>query len=58
MAVVINEFEVVPEAQPSDNQAAAKPADKKGGQQQPSTDYEIKKILERRVERMERVSAH
>ena len=57
MAVVINEFEVVPEPPKKENPAAKK-EEKGGGQNQPPTDYEVKKILERRIERMERVSAH
>jgi hypothetical protein len=56
MPVVINEFEVVPEPPKKDNQAAKK--EEKGGQNQPPTDYEIKRMLERRAERMERISAH
>ena len=43
----------------ADNQAAAKKqGEKGGGKDQPPTDYEIKRMLERRMERMERVSAH
>ena len=59
MAVVINEFEVVPEAPKNDNPAAAKKQGEKGGAPaQSPTDYEVKQMLERRQERMERVSAH
>ncbi|MEP6902977.1 MAG: hypothetical protein ABJA66_14590 [Actinomycetota bacterium] len=58
MPVVINEFEVIPEPPRNENQAAAKKADEKGGQNQPPTDYEVKQMLERRMERMERVAAH
>ncbi len=58
MPVVINEFEVVPEPQKNDKQAAAKKTDEKGGQNQPPTDYEVKQMLQRRMERMERVAAH
>jgi hypothetical protein len=58
MAVVINEFEVVPEPPKNDNQPAAQKAEKKGGQDQPPTDYELKQMLQRRAERLERVSAH
>jgi hypothetical protein len=57
MAVVINEFEVVPEPQKNDNQTAKK-SDGKGGPEQPPTDYEINQMMQRRIERMERVSAH
>jgi hypothetical protein len=58
MAVVINEFEVVPEPPKNDNQPAAQKAEKKSGQDQPPTDYELKQMLQRRAERLERVSAH
>jgi hypothetical protein len=57
MAVVINEFEMVSEPPKKDNQAAAK-KEEKGASSQPPTDYELKQMLERRAERMERVSAH
>lgn len=57
MAVVINEFEVVPEPPRNDNQAAVK-KEEKGGQNQPPTDQELKQMLQRRAERMERISAH
>lgn len=57
MPVVINEFEVVPEPPKNENQAAVK-KEEKGGQNQPPTDYEIKQLLQRRTERLERVSAH
>ena len=57
MPVVINEFEVVPETPKKDNQAAAK-KEEKGAANQPPTDYEVKQMLERRAERMERISAH
>ena len=59
MAVVINEFEVVPEPPKNDNQAAAKKQGEKGGaSSEPPTDYELKQMLQRRMERMERVSAN
>jgi hypothetical protein len=60
MPVVINEFEVVPESPKNDNQAAAnKQGEKSGGSAvQPPTDYEIKQLLERRAERLERVSTY
>ena len=57
MAVVINEFEVVPEPPRNDNQAAVK-KEEKGGQNQPPTDHELKQMLQRRTERLERISAH
>ena len=58
MPVVINEFEVAPEPPKNDNQAAKKSDGQGGGQDQPPTDHEVKQLLQRRLERMERVSAH
>jgi hypothetical protein len=58
MAVVINEFEVVPEPQNNNNQAGAKKDEKGGGKDQPPTDHEVEQMIERRMERRERVSAH
>lgn len=58
MAVVINEFEVVPESPKKDNQSAKKDDKKGGGNEQPPTDYEMKQLLQRRMERLERVSAN
>lgn len=58
MAVVINEFEVIPESQKSENQKAVKKKEEKGGKNQPPTDYEVKQMLQRRMERAERVAAH
>jgi len=48
----------VPEPPKNDNQPAAQKAEKKSGQDQPPTDYELKQMLQRRAERLERVSAH
>lgn len=58
MPVVINEFEVVPEQRSAENQTADKKSDEKGSQKSEMSDYEVKKILERRMERLERVSAN
>ncbi|HEY8561384.1 MAG TPA: hypothetical protein VIL74_13490 [Pyrinomonadaceae bacterium] len=60
MAVVINEFEVMPEPPRGDNSAieAKKQNEKSGAPDQPPNDYEIKQMLERRMERSERISAH
>lgn len=59
MAVVINEFEVVAESPKKDDPATAKKQGEKGGAPAPTpTDYEVKQMLERRQERMERVSAN
>ncbi len=57
MAVVINEFEVMPETLANKNQTADKKSNEKGSLK-PQSDYEVKKMLERRMERLERVSAH
>jgi hypothetical protein len=59
MAVVINEFEVMPQTPAQNEKASAKKADEKGGAQKSEmSDHDVKKILERRAERMERVAAH
>jgi hypothetical protein len=58
MPVVINEFEVVPEAQSTEGRKTSKQSDEKGSQKPEMTDYEVKRMLERRAERLERVSAH
>lgn len=57
MPVVINEFEVVPEPPQNDHKTAAKKEDK-GASEQPPTDHELKQMLQRRMERAERISAH
>ena len=57
MAVVINEFEVVPEP-PASNRLAAEKREENAGQNEPPSDHEVKQMLERRLERMERVFAH
>ena len=58
MAVVINEFEVIPQTPANANQ----PADTKPGDntlpKTPPSDYEVRKMLERRMERLERIAAH
>jgi len=58
MAVVINEFEVVPQTPKNENQAAKKEDKKGGGNDEPPTDHEVKKWLQRRIERLERISAN
>lgn len=57
MPVVINEFEVVPEPPRRDDRQAEKKGEKSSKQEQ-LTDYEVKKMIERRTERLERVSVH
>ena len=57
MPVVINEFEVVPEPPKNDNKAAAK-KEEKSGSNETQTDYEVKQMLQRRAERLERISAN
>jgi hypothetical protein len=59
MPVVINEFEVMPEPPDAANQTAGTRSDDAGGSKKPPmSDFEIKQMLERAAERMERVSAH
>ncbi|HSK73589.1 MAG TPA: hypothetical protein VK892_17970 [Pyrinomonadaceae bacterium] len=58
MPVVINEFEVMPEPPKTENQTAGKKPDEKGSQTPEMSDYEVKQMLERRAERLERVSAY
>lgn len=59
MPVVINEFEVMPDAPAKERSAAGGNSDEKGSSEKPEmTDYEVKRMLERRAERLERVSAH
>jgi len=57
MPVVIKDFEVVPA--PSDKDAkSAQKKDEKGKSEQKMTDHEVGKMLEKRLERSERISAH
>jgi hypothetical protein len=58
MAVVINEFEVMPQTPANNNQPADVKSGEKSAPKTPPTDYEVKKMLERRMERLERVLAH
>lgn len=59
MAVVINEFEVMPQTPAQNDKSETKQAGaKSGGQKEEMSDHDLKKILERRAERLERVSAH
>lgn len=58
MPVVINEFEVVPEAKPAERGTGGKSDEKSSSKKPEMTDYEAKRMLERRAERLERVSAH
>lgn len=58
MAVVINEFEVMPESPAPTRGAGNEKPDGKGSEKPEMSDYEIKQMLERRAERLERVSAH
>jgi hypothetical protein len=58
MPVVINEFEVTPAPQANEN----KTPDRKGGESSAAkkpemSDYEVKQMLERRMERFERIAA-
>ena len=58
MAVVINEFEVTPAPQANENKTPDKKTDESSGKKPEMSDYEVKKMLERRMERLERISAH
>jgi hypothetical protein len=59
MPVVINEFEVVPETKPTERGPAGGKGDEKDSTKKTEmTDHEVKRMLERRAERLERVSAH
>ena len=58
MAVVINEFEVMPQTTANDNQTSDVKSGEKSSPKTPPSDYEVKKMLERRMERSERVAAH
>lgn len=57
MPVVINDFEVVPAPNDKDEKSAQK-KDEKGKDEQKMTDHEIGKMMEKRLERLERISAH
>lgn len=57
MAVVISDFEVVPNPPKNDEQTGKNSDENKDSSKQPPTDYEVKKMLERRMERLERISA-
>jgi hypothetical protein len=58
MPVVINEFEVMPEAPPKERGAGSEKSNGNGAEKSEMTDHEVKKMLEQRAERLERVSAH
>ena len=58
MPVVINEFEVMPEPPPNESNPPEKKSGEKASPKPPLSDYEVKELLERRMERLERVSAH
>jgi len=58
MAVVINEFEVMPQTPANNSQPADVKSGEKNSPKTPPSDYEVKKMLERRMERLERISAH
>lgn len=56
MPVVINDFEVVPQSPADEIKAPAKEAKGKGAEK-PPTDHEVKQMLKRCAERLERVCA-
>lgn len=57
MAVVINDFEVVPAPNDKDAKGNQK-KEEKGKDEQKMTDHEVGKVLVKRMERLERISAH
>jgi hypothetical protein len=57
MPVVINDFEVVP-APANENRTPDKKPDEKGSPKPPMSDYDVKRTLERQIERLERILAH
>ena len=56
MAVVINEFEVVPGAAPQQQRSAG--SEPEGDKKSPPADHEIERLVEHQVTRNERVWAH
>lgn len=58
MPVVINEFEVVPAPQADENKTSDQKTGASSGKKAEMTDYETKQMLERRMERLERITAH
>lgn len=58
MPVVINEFEITPAPPSDENRTPDKKADESFGKKPEMSDYEMKQMLERRMERAERISAH
>jgi len=57
MAIIINEFEVIPEPQRNDRQKPEKNKEK-SEKNKPLSEHELKKILDRVFERLERISAN
>ncbi|MCD9185040.1 MAG: hypothetical protein LUM44_01295 [Pyrinomonadaceae bacterium] len=57
MAVVINDFEVVPAPNDKDAKGTQK-KEEKGKDEQKMTDHEVGKMLVKRLERLERISAN
>jgi hypothetical protein len=58
MPVVINEFEVMPDTPAKERGAGGATPDERDSEKPELSDYEVKRMLERRAERLERVSAH
>ena len=58
MPVVINEFEVMPDAPAPTRGAGSGQSEAQGSEKPEMTDNELKRMLERRAERLERVAAH
>lgn len=58
MAVVIKDFEVMPAAPAKDGKAAEQKKDEGGKSEPKISERELGKLLEKRIERLERISAH
>lgn len=58
MAVVIKDFEVMSAAPEKDGKSAEQKKENGGKSEQKPTDHELGKMLEKRLERLERITAH
>jgi hypothetical protein len=58
MAVVINEFEVVPGAAPQQQRSSGSGSESEGDKKSPPSEHEIEHLVEHKITRHERVWAH
>jgi hypothetical protein len=58
MAVVINEFEVVPGAAPQQQRSSGSGSEAEGDKKSPPSEHELKHLFEQQMSRDERVWAH